>query len=260
MSDAPPILVDEPAPYVRRITLNRPERRNALSNEVRGALIECLQEADGNDDVRVSIVRGAGPCFSSGYDLKSDLGADQPYFTSSVGTQWAKHATEGWLKLWDLAKPVIAQVHGYAFAGGLELVGACDLAYAAKDARMSHPVLRIAGLPDFGWFPVHLSPRAAMELHIAGREYSGEEAAQVGLVCQAFEADELEARVLEIAERITQTPPAVVTVNKRYVYTALEARGARSVVRTGADLQAGPHLQSLTAADLTARVKATNKG
>merc|ERR1711969_379885 len=102
MSDDAPILVDEPAPHVRRITLNRPERRNALSNEMRGALIESLQEADGNDAVRVSIVRGAGRCFSSGYDLKSDLGADQPYFTSSVGSPWARHATEGWLKLWDL--------------------------------------------------------------------------------------------------------------------------------------------------------------
>ena len=253
------ILIDRPAAYVQRITLNRPERRNALSNALRGALIDALQTADSDDDVRVSIVRGAGQCFSSGYDLKSDLGSDQPYFTSNVGTQWAKHATEGWLKLWDLAKPVIAQVHGYAFAGGLELVGACDLAYAAKDARLSHPVLRIAGLPDFGWFPIHMNARAAMELHIAGREFSGEEAVQAGLINQAFEETELEARVLEIAERITQTPPGVVTVNKRYVYTALEARGARNVIRTGADLQAGPHLQNLSAADLTARVKASNK-
>ena len=77
MSDEAPILIDEPAPFVRRITLNRPERRNAISNEMRGALLECLQEADGNDAVRVSIVRGAGPCFSSGYDLKSDLSAGQ---------------------------------------------------------------------------------------------------------------------------------------------------------------------------------------
>jgi len=259
MSDAAPILIDEPAQYIRQITLNNPDRRNALSNAMRGALIESLQEADGNDTVRVTIVRGAGTCFSSGYDLKSDLAADQPYFTSNVGTQWAKHVTEGWLGLWDLAKPVIAQIHGYAFAGGLELVGACDLAYAARDARLSHPVVRVAGLPDFGWFPVHMNARHAMELHIAGREFSGEEAAAVGLINQAFDADELEARVLEIAERIAQTPPAVVTVNKRYVYTALEARGARQVVRTGADLQAGPHLQSLTAEDITSRVKATNK-
>jgi len=179
-----------------------------------------------------------------------------------VGLQWARHVSEGWLSLWDLAKPVVAQIHGYALAGGLELVGACDLAYAAADARLGHPVLRVAGLPDFGWFPLHLLPRHAMELHIAGREYSGEEAATVGLVNQAFPPDELEAGVLAVCRRIAEIPPAVVAVNKRYVYTALEARGARSVIRTGGDLQAGPHLRAFagSAEGLSRRVKQTRSG
>ena len=139
--------------------------------------------------------------------------------------------------------------------------GACDLAYAASDAALSHPVLRFVGLPDFAWFPVFLAPRHAMELHLTGRVYAGEEAARIGLVNQAFPAAELEARVLQIAQTIAETPPAVVTVNKRYVYTALEARGGRSVIRTGADLQAGPHLQGLGAsgAELSAKIKAAQK-
>jgi enoyl-CoA hydratase len=255
------ILLDHPAPGVLRITLNRPEKRNAISNALRGELLETLRRADGDDAVRVSIVRGAGPCFSSGYDLKSDLGADQPYFTANVGMQWARHVGEGWMSLWDLAKPVIAQIHGYAMAGGLELAGACDLAYAASEAALSHPVLRFAGLPDFAWFPVFLAPRHAMELHLTGRVYTGEEAARVGLVNQAFPAAELEERVLAIAKTIAETPPAVVAVNKRYVYTALEARGARSVIRTGADLQAGPHLQGVRAggAELSAKIKAAQQ-
>ncbi len=253
------LLIEEPAPGVRRITLNRPEKRNAISNALRGELLHALQQHDGDDAVRVSIVRGAGPCFSSGYDLKSDLGAEQPYFTAQVGMQWARHVGEGWMSLWDLAKPVIAQIHGYAMAGGLELAGACDLAYAASDAKLSHPVLRIAGLPDFAWFPVFLSPRHAMELHLTGRVYSGEEAAAVGLVNQAFPAAELEARVLEIAQRICETPAAVVAINKRYVHSALELRGGRSVIRTGADLQAGPHLQPLSGSEISARVKASGR-
>jgi enoyl-CoA hydratase len=249
--------VEDAAPGVRRITLSRPEKRNAIHNAMRGEILRALQAADRDDAVRVSILRGAGPCFSSGYDIKSDLGADQPYFTPDVGLQWARHVSEGWMSVWDLAKPVVAQIHGYALAGGLELAGACDLAYAAADARLGHPVLRIAGLPDFGWFPVHLLPRHAMEIHLTGREYSGEEAAAVGLVNQAFPAAELEARVLEICQRIAQTPAAVLAVNKRYVYTALEARGARSVIRTGGDLQAGPHTRALAAsgAELSRLVK-----
>jgi len=251
------VAVEDVSAGVRRISLNRPEKRNAIHNAMRGEILRALQAADRDDAVRVSILRGAGPCFSSGYDIKSDLGADQPYFTPDVGMQWARHVSEGWMSLWDLAKPVVAQIHGYALAGGLELAGACDLAYAAADARLGHPVLRIAGLPDFGWFPVHLLPRHALELHLAGREYSGEEAAAVGLVNQAFPADELEARVLAICERIAQTPAAVLAVNKRYVYTALDARGARSVIRTGADLQAGPHARALaaTGAELSRLVK-----
>jgi enoyl-CoA hydratase len=258
VSEASLLVVERPAPFVQRVTLNRPEKRNALSNALRGELLEQLRRADGDDEVRVSILRGAGPCFSSGYDLKSDLGSDQPYFTPNVGMQWARHVSEGWMSLWDLAKPVIAQIHGYAMAGGLELAGACDLAYAASDARLSHPVLRFAGLPDFAWFPLFLAPRHAMELHLTGRVYSGEEAARIGLINQAFPEAELEARVLEIAKTISETPPGVVSVNKRYVYTALEARGGRSVIRTGADLQAGPHLQGVRAsgAELSAKIKA----
>ncbi len=245
MTEYQAILVDDPAPRVRRITLNRPEKRNAISNLLRGELLHALQAADGDDAISVTIVCGAGPCFSSGYDLKSDLGANQPYFTPNVGLQWARHVSEGWMSIWDLAKPVIAQIHGFAMAGGLELAGACDLAYAASDAKLSHPVLRIAGLPDFAWFPVLMQARHAMELHLTGRVYSGDEAERAGLVNRAFAPEELEARVLEIASAMAQTPVAVLSINKRFVHTALEARGSRSVIRTGGDLQAGPHMQAV---------------
>ena len=212
MADTPVVEIDEPIPGVRRFTLNRPDKRNAMNNALRQQLLEGLQAADGDEHVRVSIVRGAGKCFSSGYDLGSDLGTDQPYWTSEVGMQWARHVTAGWTSIWDLYKPVIAQVHGYAMAGGLELVGACDLAYGATDARLSHPVTRFA-LPDFDWFPTHLPPRVAMELQVAGREFSGEEAAAVGILNQAFPVEELEAQVLAIAERMTGTSSAVLAVN-----------------------------------------------
>jgi enoyl-CoA hydratase len=260
MANYETLLIDEPAPGVQRVTLNRPDKRNAINNALRAELLDALQQADGNDAVKLSVVRGAGKCFSSGYDLKSDLGADQPYFTPNTGLQWAKHASQGWMSIWDLAKPVIAQVHGYAMAGGLELVGACDLAYASSSARLSHPVLRVAGLPDFAWFPAMMSPRHAMELHVGGREYSGDDAERVGMINQAFPDDELESRVLDIAKRIAEVPPGVVSINKRFVYTAMEMRASRAIVRTAADLQNGPHLPSgLSAADIKAHVAAANK-
>lgn len=246
--------IDDPIEGVRRLTLNRPEKRNAMSNDLRRELLEGLREADRDESIRVAIIRGAGKCFSSGYDLGSDLGSNQPYFTSQVGMQWARHVSEGWMSIWDLALPVIAQVHGYAMAGGLELVGACDLAYAAEGARLSHPVTRFA-LPDFDWFPAHLAPRHAMELQVAGREFSGTEAASIGLINQAFPEADLEAKVLEIAGRMAGVSSAVLAVNKRAVYTALEARGGRSVIRTLGDLQAGPHLSQMGAGEILEKVK-----
>jgi len=256
MAEKDLVLLDEPAESVRRITLNRPEKRNAISNALRAQLLEALREADGDASIRVSVIRGAGACFSSGYDLKSDLANEQPYFTPQVGMQWARHVSEGWMSLWDLAKPVIAQIHGYAMAGGLELAGACDLAYASLDARLSHPVLRYA-LPDFAWFPVHLAPRHAMEMHLCGREYTGEEAARIGLVNQAFPAEDLESEVLTLAARMAETPAAALAINKRFVYTAMEHRGARAIVRSGGDLQAGPHLQSFrgSSAELSEEIR-----
>ncbi len=260
MANYETLLIDEPAPGIQRITLNRPNKRNAINNALRAELLDTVQQADGDDSVKLSIIRGSGKCFSSGYDLKSDLGADQPYFTPNTGAQWAKHASQGWMSFWDLAKPVIAQVHGYAMAGGLELVGACDLAYAASNARFSHPVLRLAGLPDFAWFPALMSPRHAMELHVGGREYTGDEAERVGMINQAFPEEELETRVLDIAKRIAEVPPAVVSINKRFVYTSMEMRASRAIVRTAADLQNGPHLpKGLSAEDIKAQVTAANK-
>ena len=255
------ILVEDIADGVRRLTMNRPDKRNAINNALRGELLGALQEADGNDRVRVTILRGAGKCFSSGYDLKSDLSQDPPYFSPKVGMPWARHVSEGWMSIWNLAKPVVAQVHGYAMAGGLELVGACDLAYGAKEARFFHPVTKLAGLPDFPWFPAKMEPRHAMELLLTGREYNGDEAAHVGLINQAFPEAELEERVLEIAVRMAGSSAGVLSVQKRYVQLALEARGGQALIRSGADLSAGPHMQELMgtgAAGILDKVKGGN--
>ena len=84
------ILVDDPRPRVRRITLNRPEKRNALNNRLRAEVFEVLEQADRDSDVSISIVRGAGPCFSAGYDLSADNRVDQPYHSAAGPGQWSR--------------------------------------------------------------------------------------------------------------------------------------------------------------------------
>src|SRR6266478_8507591 len=190
---ATPVLgLDDPLPGVRRLTLNRPEKRNALSNELRGAILAALKEADADATVKVSVLRGAGPCFSSGYDLSADNSVDQPFYSPGGPGQWARHVVEGWFTIWDLAKPVIAQVHGYCLAGGSELAAACDLVYVAEEATIGYPPVRTMSSPDFLWQPWLLGWRRSMEALLTGDSLSGVEAVGAGYANRAFPADQLE--------------------------------------------------------------------
>src|SRR4030095_13898213 len=121
------LVIDHPRPGVRRLTMNRPENRNALNNELRGSILAALQEADAEQSVKVSVLRGAGPAFSAGYDLSAHNDVAQPYYTAGGAGQWARHVVDGWFRIWDLGKPVVAQVHGSCLAGGRELAASCAL-------------------------------------------------------------------------------------------------------------------------------------
>jgi enoyl-CoA hydratase len=236
-SSEPRVLVDDPAPFVRRLTLNRPAKRNALDNQLRTELFAALQEADTDPDVRVSILRGAGPCFSSGYDLAGGLAQERPYYTAGGDGTWSRHVSEGWFSIWDLAKPVIAQVHGYALAGGTELATACDLVYVADDAQIGYPVVRVASPPDMQFHPWLVGLRRAMELILTGDSISGKEAVEFGFANRSFPAEELEERVLEVAVRVARTPSDLQQINKRSVHRALDAMGIRTSIRAGSELQ-----------------------
>ncbi|MCG8591908.1 MAG: enoyl-CoA hydratase-related protein [Proteobacteria bacterium] len=232
------LLSDDPAPGVRRLTLNRPAKRNALSNELRTALFEALQAADSDPEVRVAIVRGAGSCFSAGYDLGADLSRDQPYYTAAGDGQWSRHVVEGWFRIWDLAKPVIAQVHGYCLAGGSELATACDLVYVAEDAQIGYPPVRLMSAPDMQFHPWLLGLRNAMELMLTGDAMDGRQAVATGFANRAFPAEALEAGVLEIATRVAKVPADLQQLNKRSVHRAMEIMGLRTAVRAGTEIQA----------------------
>lgn len=230
------VLVDEPADHVRRITLNRPEKRNALNHTLRGELMHALQTADDDPDVRVSIVRGAGPSFSAGYDLGGgNEGLDLPHFTAGGEGQWPRHVTETWMSIWDLAKPVIAQVHGYCLAGGSELATGCDLVYIADDAKMGYPAVRF-GVPDMQFHAWFMGPRAAMEMMVTGDPISGTEAVRLGWANRAFPEDRLDEEVVAVAQRIALIPSDVVQLNKRTVHRAMDTMGLRAAIRSGTEL------------------------
>ncbi|HLI66110.1 MAG TPA: enoyl-CoA hydratase-related protein [Caulobacteraceae bacterium] len=236
MADEPILLTDEPAPRVRRITLNRPAKRNALSNALRGAMFEALEAGDRDPEVRVMIIRGAGTCFSSGYDL-AGVG-ELPYQTAGGQGQWARHVVEGCFRVWDLAKPVIAQVHGWCLAGGSELAVACDLVYVAHDAQIGYPAVRTMSPPDNQYHAWLLGMRPAMEMMLTGDSMSGDEAVRLGFANRAFNAEALEREVTAMAERIAKVDPELAQLNKRLVHRQMEAMGLRAGLRAGTDLHA----------------------
>jgi enoyl-CoA hydratase len=238
MTGEPLILVDTPADHVRRITLNRPEKRNAISTPLRVTLLEQLRAHDNDPDVRVTIIRGAGPCFSAGYDLASPLMEGSPFYSAPGDGQWARQANDTWFSVWDLAKPVIAQIHGYAIAGATELASACDLVYVADDAQISYPVVRVASPPDWQYHTVLLGLRRAMELMLTGDAIDGVEAANIGFANRSFPADRLEDEVLAVAFRIAGVPSDLAQLNKRSVHRAFDVWGARAAIRAGTELQA----------------------
>lgn len=237
MADYQWIIVDEPRPRVRRITLNRPEKRNPLSNDLRTELFHALEAADQDPEARVTVIRGAGSCFSAGYDLASDVSKGQPFYTAGGLGNWPRHVVDGFFHMWDMAKPIIAQVHGYCLAGGTELATACDLVYVAEDAKIGYPVVRSISPPDNQFYPWIVGLRRAMELMLTGDHMSGREAVECGFANRAFSEADLEEQVLAIAERVAKTPSDLQQINKRAVHRQMDAMGIRAGIRAGTEMQ-----------------------
>lgn len=232
------IIVDSPLKGVSRITLNRPDSRNALNNRLRGEIYSTLEANDNNEDIKVTIIRGAGKAFCAGYDLKGNNNEDRPFHTAGGDGSWARHVVEGAFRVWDLAKPVIAQVHGYCLAGGTELATSCDLIYVAEDAKIGYPVVRSMSPPDNQFFPWMVGMRNAMEMMLTGDAISGIDAVTYGFANRAFREAELEEEVLRVAEKIAKIPSDIEQMNKRAVHRQMELMGMRAAIRQGTEIQA----------------------
>jgi enoyl-CoA hydratase len=232
------IEVDDPEPGIRRIALNRPDKRNALSNALRGELFDALRKADADPNIGAIIIKGNGKCFSAGYDLAQSPNEPLPRTVSPGEGIWPRHLVDGWFEMWDMATPIIAQVHGYCLAGGTELATACDLVYTAEDAQIGYPPVRAMSSPDCAYHPWLMGLRNAMEMMLTGDSISGIEAAQMGFANRAFPAEQLEGAVLNVARRVAKIPRDLQALNKRVVHRAMEVMGARAAIRSATEIQA----------------------
>jgi enoyl-CoA hydratase len=237
---------------VARITLNRPATRNAQNRGLLVELDEAFRTAEADDAVRVVILAGAGPLFSSGHDMgsrdavaESTPGPDlHPSYTGNGATRVG--AERRMLQEWhyffsntdrwrNLRKITIAQVHGPVYAGGLMLAWCCDLIVAAEGTEFADVVGTRMGMCGVEYFahPWEFGPRKTKELMLTGDSMSAEEARQLGMVSKIFPADELAERTLEFARRIAAVPTMAALLVKEAVNQTVDNMGFSNALRAG---------------------------
>jgi enoyl-CoA hydratase len=255
--DQPEEILFEVSERIARITLNKPDKRNALSPRTLQELHDALLEADDRLDVNVVILQGAGKDFCAGYDLggvyagrkaESDAAAaDAPSYRSSSGSYdddaWFMERQQALTTvIFDLHKPVIARVQGNCLAGGTDLALMCDFVICSDEAKIGFPATRANGSPPNHMWIYHCGPQWAKRILMTGDSIRGRDAVTIGLALESAPADQLDAVVDELARRLSFVDNELLSAHKRIVNLALEAMGARTIQRLAAENDARAHL------------------
>ncbi|MGD9979060.1 MAG: crotonase/enoyl-CoA hydratase family protein [Hyphomonadaceae bacterium] len=241
---------------IARVTLNRPEKRNALHPAMLTELRDALLEADALVDVNVVILEGAGKDFCAGYDLADAYAGykegetpgwdESQYRTTNASLDddcWNLEQTQKLtLALFDMHKPVIAKVQGNCMAGGTDLALMCDFIICSEEAKIGFPATRANGTPPNQMWVYHVGPQWAKRLMMTGDCLWGRDAARIGLVLDAVPAAELDAAVNELARRISFVDAELLSAHKRIVNAALELQGAKTLQRFASEMDARAHL------------------
>jgi enoyl-CoA hydratase/carnithine racemase len=217
-------IIFEKLETVARITLNRPERANALNGTMLGEIGAALDDAEQDATVRAIVVQGAGAAFSSGFDLK-----EQMERRPTGIAEWEPILRKDFdtvMRFWHCPKPTIAAVRGPCLAGACELALACDLTIAADDAFFGEPELKFGAGIVVMILPWLVGPKVAKEIILLGEDrIPAARAKEIGIVNRIVPAAELEARALAMARHIAAIDPSLVKRTKRAINRAVEAQG-----------------------------------
>jgi enoyl-CoA hydratase/carnithine racemase len=212
------------------ITLNRPEKRNALSLELMEELIAALELLGGERDVRAIVVEGAGPAFSAGHDLGEMVGRDAAFYERLFDVCTVMMET-----IHRVPQPVIAKVHATATAAGCQLVASCDLVVAAEEARFATPGVKIGLFCSTPMVPISraVGRKRALQLLLTGDPIDAQTAADWGLVNLVVPAGELDTAVSALVEKIARSSPLTVGIGKEAFYRQvdLDEHGAYELTR-----------------------------
>ena len=244
-------IIYEKKDAVGYITLNRPDKLNALNSQLLSEFRECLEAIDEDSEVRVVVLTGAGRAFSSGFDLDHIPGDAEPH--GSEPDVWREHLKghiDTFMKVWNLRVPVIAAVNGYALAGACELVQVCDIKIASDRAVLGEPEIRAGVGPPFLITPFSVGLARAKELLLTGDTVDAHEAARIGLVSRVVPHDELMAECQRVARKISLISPVGVQMSKVAVNRALEGMGMLSTIQHNLELMV--HFDTSTTPEQTA--------
>jgi enoyl-CoA hydratase/carnithine racemase len=202
-----------------RITLNRPEKRNALSLELMQELTAALGEASKHAETRVIVIDAAGPAFSAGHDLSEMIDRDEAFLDDLFATCTLLMET-----IHELPQPVIAKVHGIATAAGCQLVAACDLAVAAEGTRFGTPGVKIGLFCSTPMVPVSraVGRKRAMQMLLTGEPIDADTALDWGLINQVVPADQLDEAIQRLIEAIARSSSYTVATGKRAFYDQID--------------------------------------
>ena len=219
---------------VRFLTLNRPEKLNALSAALVASLSRALGEAARNPTTRVVVIGGAGRSFCAGYDLTEDGPTDLEAARASLSA-----SLDHLLEIFDLPQPVIARVQGHCLAGGCDLMMMCDLAVAAESALFGQPEIRFGSAVVAQMMPWLIGARRAKEHLLTGNDkISATEAEAMGLINRVVPDAALDQETMRLADQLAVADPEVMRLAKRSINASWEAAGFRSALARGVELGA----------------------
>ncbi len=226
---------------VATLTLNRPEKLNAITMGMQEELLAGLGEAEGDDRVHVAIVKGAGRAFSAGYDVSGGATGGRRGVTGDRDS--LEQILRGWLRIWDLRLAVIAQVHGYCLAGGTQLATICDVTFAADNPRVGTAQLPLGAGYVASFWAWHVGPKKAKEIFFqTGAIVSAAEAVEMGLFNRAVPADQLDAVVADYAAQVARTPKEIIALQKQSINRTQEVQGFRQALMQSVEIDAIAHV------------------
>ena len=218
---------------VATITLNRPEKFNAITETMPGDLVTAVNRANNAQSVHVIVLTGAGRGFCGGYDLNIFAEGESPAiqempWDAMVDYQFMRRCTDSFMSLWRCPKPVIAKVNGDAVAGGSDIALCCDLIVMNETARIGYPPARVWGCPTTAMWVYRLGAERAKRMLFTGDLVTGKEAEKMGLILQAVSQDKLDATVEKLVARISGVPKNQLAMMKMLVNQAYDNMGLNS--------------------------------